>query len=195
MQAPVRLPRAREARIPTDKLTGYALDPAHERGRHKARVFASALGITTADWRYLHDQILENLPEGEVRGTRITPFGVSYEVLVMIDGLNGATQPVVTTWIIQADQPARLTSNLGGHPVTGCENQPMAAQHNILDVVELLVDSGRWPAGTIGTVVEADERLALVEISDERGHALDFVSLPHDALATRPSHPVARIAS
>jgi hypothetical protein len=28
--------------------------------------------------------------------------------------------------------------------------------HGILDVVELRVDSGRWPAGTLGTVVEAD---------------------------------------
>lgn len=110
MNQPVRLPRAREARIPTDKLVRYALDLAHERGRHKARVFASALGITASDWRYLHDQILAALPEAEVRATRITPFGVGYEVVVMIDGLNGATHPVVTTWISQRDRPPRLTS-------------------------------------------------------------------------------------
>ena len=106
----VRLPRAREARIPTDKLVRYALDLTHERGRHKARVFGSTLGISSADWRYLHDQILEALPEAEVRGTRITPFGVSYEVVVMIDGLNGATHPVVTTWIVDRGGPPRLTS-------------------------------------------------------------------------------------
>jgi hypothetical protein len=107
---PVRLPRAREARIATEKLVGYALDPDHERGRHKARVFESALGIAVRDWRYLHDQILEALPEAEVRATRITPFGVAYEVVVMIDGLNGATHPVVTTWIVEGDRPPRLTS-------------------------------------------------------------------------------------
>jgi hypothetical protein len=110
MDQSVRLPKAREARIPTDKLIGYALDLTHERGRHKARVFASALGITSADWRYLHDQILEALPVGEVRATRITPFGVGYEVVVMIDGLNGATHPVITTWIMDGDRPPRLTS-------------------------------------------------------------------------------------
>jgi Domain of unknown function (DUF6883) len=110
MDRPVRLPRGGEARIPTDKLVRYALDLSHERGRHKARVLASALGIAAADWRYLHDQILAALPEAEVRGTRITPFGVGYEVVVMIDGLNGATQPVVTTWIIEGDRPPRLTS-------------------------------------------------------------------------------------
>lgn len=107
---PVRLPNAQQARIPTDKLVRYALDPGHERGRHKARVFASALGITAADWRYLHDAILAALPEATVRSTRITPFGVTYEVVVMVDGLNGATLPVVTTWIIEGDGPPRLAS-------------------------------------------------------------------------------------
>lgn len=56
-------------------------------------------------------------------------------------------------------------------------------QHAVLDVVELLTEAGRWPAGTVGTVIEADDAVALVEISDERGHASDFVSLPHEALA------------
>lgn len=61
----------------------------------------------------------------------------------------------------------------------------MAAQrYSVHDVVELITESGRWPAGTVGTVVEADDHAALVEISDDRGHALDFVSLPHDALAS-----------
>ena len=46
-----------------------------------------------------------------------------------------------------------------------------------------IADSGRWPAGTVGTVVEADHEKALVEISDDRGHGLDFITLPHDALA------------
>ena len=58
------------------------------------------------------------------------------------------------------------------------------SRHHALDVVELIADSGRWPAGTVGTVLEADDQSALVEISDDQGHALDFVSLPLDALAT-----------
>lgn len=59
-----------------------------------------------------------------------------------------------------------------------------AERYSVLDVVELTTDSGRWPAGTVGTVVEADDHTALVEISDDRGHALDFVSLPHDTLTS-----------
>ena len=110
MTDPIRLPRAQQAAIPTAKLLSYALDPSHERGRHKARVFASALGITAGDWRYLHDQILAKLPEGEIRSTHITPFGIAYEVIVMIDGLNGRTAPVITTWMVATDAAPRLTS-------------------------------------------------------------------------------------
>ena len=68
-------------------------------------------------------------------------------------------------------------------------------RHAILDVVELLADSGRWPAGTVGTVVEADADQALVEISDDRGHALDFISVPHRALGSRPRQSEDRVAS
>jgi hypothetical protein len=68
-------------------------------------------------------------------------------------------------------------------------------KHAILDVVELRADSGRWPAGTVGTVVEADAERALIEISDDRGHALDFISVPQDALAARPSDARQRAAS
>jgi hypothetical protein len=42
--------------------------------------------------------------------TRITPFGVAYEIVVMVDGLNGRTAPVVTTWMVERDAPPRLTS-------------------------------------------------------------------------------------
>ena len=51
-----------------------------------------------------------------------------------------------------------------------------------LDVVELTTDASRWPAGTVGTVVEVFPSSVLVEISDERGHSEDFVTLPHSSL-------------
>lgn len=59
-----------------------------------------------------------------------------------------------------------------------------APRHNELEVVEFLTESGRWPAGTVGTVVEASAASALIEIADNRGRAIDFVSLPHHALAS-----------
>lgn len=63
----------------------------------------------------------------------------------------------------------------------------MDARHAEHEVVELLTDVGRWPAGTVGTVVDASDATALVEISDDRGHGLDFVSVPQAALAAAHS--------
>jgi hypothetical protein len=87
-----RLPRDLEAIVPTDKLVQYVLNPDHARGCHKARVFLSALGIRQADWRYLRDQLMGAVVEAPVRGTRITSFGVLYDVVVLVDGLNGSTR-------------------------------------------------------------------------------------------------------
>jgi|GEM_PF-3612907 len=67
-----------------------------------------------------------------------------------------------------------------------------APRHAVLDVVELVADSGRWPAGT---VVEADDERALVEISDDRGHGLDFVAVPNGALAPAGERGGHRFAS
>jgi hypothetical protein len=81
--------------------------------------------------------------------------------------------------------------------MNGCDNQRTMPEprHAILDIVKLLADSGRWPAGTVGTVVEADDEKALVEISDDRGHGLDFISVPHRALGARSTRSENRVAS
>lgn len=107
---PPRVPRADEAVVPEDKLARYALDPKHPRGRHKARVFSAALGIERADWRYLRDQLIDSVAEAPVLGTRVTPFGVLYETLALVDGLNGTTAPVAAIWIVEEDHPPRLVS-------------------------------------------------------------------------------------
>jgi Domain of unknown function (DUF4926) len=62
------------------------------------------------------------------------------------------------------------------------EQMPVATHLEVLSVVDLRVEVGRWPVGTRGTVVEAFDDGALVEISDDRGHTLDMLSLPFDAL-------------
>jgi hypothetical protein len=90
----------------------YVLDPDHPRGCHKARVFLSALGIGRADWRYLRDQLIAAVGGAPVRGTRITPFGTLYDVVVvLVDGLNGSTHPVATVWLVADEDVPRLVSS------------------------------------------------------------------------------------
>ncbi len=55
----VLLPNPERAVVELVKLRDYCLDPDHEDGKHKARVFASALGIRQRDAEWLRDRLLE----------------------------------------------------------------------------------------------------------------------------------------
>ena len=105
-----RLPRADRAVVARGKLEGYLLNPQHEIGRHKARVFASALGIQQRDWEYLGDQLRAAVVDAPVRGVRETSWGSLYEVVVAIEGLNGETRQVATVWLVADDEPPRLVT-------------------------------------------------------------------------------------
>jgi hypothetical protein len=54
----MKLPNGEFAIIPMEKLTGYCLDPNHSSGKHKARVFASVLGITVENADDLRELIV-----------------------------------------------------------------------------------------------------------------------------------------
>jgi len=66
----MRLPNGDRADLGT-KIEDYVLNPGHWKGRHKARVFESVLGITLANREVLRHAILsaaENLDEAEPLG-------------------------------------------------------------------------------------------------------------------------------
>ena len=105
-----RLPRADRAVVAREKLEGYLLNPQHEVGRHKARVFASALGIQQRDWQYLRDQLQTAVVDAPVGGVRETSRGSLHEVVVAVDGLNGQTRRVMTVWLVAGDEPPRLVT-------------------------------------------------------------------------------------
>jgi hypothetical protein len=75
--------------------------------------------------------------------------------------------------------PVRLSSERAGEDDVSAE---------VLDVVELQVSSGRWPARTRGTVVEVFHDGVMVEISDDEGRGLDFLELPRDAVTVVEPH-------
>lgn len=52
------------------------------------------------------------------------------------------------------------------HPIT---------EHDVVSFREM---GGKWPTGTAGTVVSDYGDVKLVEISDDRGVALDYVQMP-----------------
>ena len=84
--------------IEESKLVAYALDPASERGRHKARRFAAHLGYALANWQDLRRAILDALPDHDATFRSETAFGTKYEVVLPITGPNGNTAVVRTIW-------------------------------------------------------------------------------------------------
>jgi hypothetical protein len=105
----MKLPNGEYAVIPMEKLTGYCLNPNHSTGKHKARVFASVLGITAENAEILRELIAKAALEGEIIQQDNTEFGELYKVDWLIS--NQRTVIIRTLWEISPNQPnPRLVS-------------------------------------------------------------------------------------
>lgn len=94
------LPGRERAIIEARKLAGYALDPGHPRGRHKARVFRAALGIGPAEADWLRDAILAGLAGAEAVVDGADSHGTRHRVdLALRRGTRSAV--VRTVWIVR----------------------------------------------------------------------------------------------
>jgi len=98
---PNALPNYRKAVIAPEKLRDHHLNPVSARGRHKARVFKSALGFDQSNWEVLRQAILDELPYHEGVLRKQTEYGDEYTVVLLITGPNGETSEVLTGWIIE----------------------------------------------------------------------------------------------
>jgi hypothetical protein len=74
----VKLPNAEQAFIDIAKLRDYSLRPQHKEGRHKARVFASALGLSVSDAEWLGERLKEAVREQDCQLGKRTPYGQRY---------------------------------------------------------------------------------------------------------------------
>jgi hypothetical protein len=99
----MKLPNGEFAEIPVEKLIGYCLNPDHPLGKHKARVFASALGITAENADDLRDLIQRAAVEGEIVQQGATEFGQ----LLKVDWIIPDTNSIVlrTLWEVTDTNP------------------------------------------------------------------------------------------
>ena len=105
----MKLPNGERAEIPMQKLIGYSLNPEHPSGKHKARVFASVLGITIENADTLRELIQTAAVEGEVVQQDTTPFGQLFKVDWTI--LGPQKVQLRTLWEITSTNPnPRLVS-------------------------------------------------------------------------------------
>lgn len=92
------------------KLRDYCLSPEHPRGKHKARVFDSSLGLTQEDWRCLDDSIRANLATAVWILDSADQYGRRFHVDMQILH-SGRSATIRTLWIVRtAEQFPRLTS-------------------------------------------------------------------------------------
>ena len=102
------LPNHASVEIDIRKLRDYVLNPQHPEGRHKARVFRSALGLTAQDSEWLAAAIATRLPEAEAEITDVTRWGTLYRLDV--DIIRGDRCAKVRTGWLCRDLSTTLTT-------------------------------------------------------------------------------------
>jgi hypothetical protein len=104
------LKNAEFAIIDPDKFIDYSLSPCHEDGKHKARVFKSALGYDATNYKGLIVQIRRAILVHEAVCRGDDEYGTSWRVDVPIKGPTGSAI-VRTGWFYDrgCDVP-RLTT-------------------------------------------------------------------------------------
>jgi hypothetical protein len=106
----MKLPNGDRAFVDLAKLRDYCLSLDHPRGRHKARVFAAALGLNADDSEILRDALAESARVQEATATELDEYGQRYVIDFTMNGPTG--QAIVRgCWIVRSGEDfARLTS-------------------------------------------------------------------------------------
>lgn len=106
----MNLPNGERAVVDLTKLRDYCLSFEHPRGRHKARVFAAALGLTANHAEELRLALLDAAKTQEAIPTEQDGYGQRYVVDFIMTGPGGQAT-VRSSWIIrQGEDFPRLTS-------------------------------------------------------------------------------------
>lgn len=96
----MKLPNGTQAILDLEKLRRYCLDVAHPRGRHKARVFRAALGISTGDATLLREALLRAASTEDAVVTKTDHHGTRYTL--RMDMIHGTRAAVVRSqWIVR----------------------------------------------------------------------------------------------
>ena len=104
------LPYAEHAEVAVRKLVEYCLNPDHPEGKHKARRFAAALGMTARDAEALRLLILDAVVVNEAQVGRLDEYGQRYTVDFEAEW-RGRRAMVRSAWILETGSVTpRLTT-------------------------------------------------------------------------------------
>jgi hypothetical protein len=106
----VKLPNCDRAVVDIEKLRDYCLSTEHPRGRHKARVFATTLGLTADNAEQLRQMLLQAARTSDARPGEEDSHGKRYVIELLVSGPAGRAK-VHSSWIVRRGEDfARLTS-------------------------------------------------------------------------------------
>lgn len=100
---PVKLPEPEHAIADVAKLRDYTLSPMHPEGKHKARVFAAALGAGPQDVEWLREQLLAAARERDCTVGTKDAHGQRYTVDFTAT-LRGKSARVRSAWNVRAGE-------------------------------------------------------------------------------------------
>jgi hypothetical protein len=104
------LPHSENAIINLAKLRDYCLNADHPRGRHKARVFREALGLSVDDAEWLQQMLLDGIQNYPAEKQETDSFGSRWRVDLPLTRQDRSVV-VRTGWIIKSgEQFPRLTT-------------------------------------------------------------------------------------
>jgi hypothetical protein len=92
--------QAEHAVLDLRKLTDYCLNPAHPRGRHKARIFRDVLGFGQKDADSLRAALLDAIRSGAPSQETADVWGTRWRLDVNM-ARRGRTAVVRTIWIVR----------------------------------------------------------------------------------------------
>lgn len=91
------LPNTSKIHIPEEKFTRYALD--FKKDKNKSTAFQNALGYNKYNADMLIADILANARKFEAVPRGDDGYGMRYEVIMKLTGVNGKTANVLTAWL------------------------------------------------------------------------------------------------
>ena len=96
----MRIPHAENATVDIRKLRDYCMNPLHPEGKHKARLFAAALGMTAADAEPLRDALLQVVKFHDATLGRRDAYGQRYQIDFAFDW-RGRRAILRSGWIVE----------------------------------------------------------------------------------------------
>ena len=99
----MKLPGAERAIVDLAKLSDYCLNPDHPRGQHKARVFASVLGITADQAEDLRAILLTAAYQEEAVPGQVDNYGERYTIDFEVQ-MPVSKAWLRSSWIVHTDE-------------------------------------------------------------------------------------------